>query len=180
MYRFINRLTETSPTKFGYLSNLSYIPVYKKIKVMALWEFKNLNKHGNYRSRIIHTKGALSIPGDGFGPSIFANRFKYEYKHPLIPPMVLELNGKTYLMPLWKEVVGGTTVDDIEWVKPKIKTKEKQKNIIIKSSSSSSDKIYTTTFYPDSGKFYCDCPGRWRASDSRCKHIKALELKTNK
>ena len=36
---------------------------------MALWEFRNLNKHGNYRKRIIHTEGALSIPGSGFGPS---------------------------------------------------------------------------------------------------------------
>jgi hypothetical protein len=47
---------------------------------MALWKFSHLNKHGNYRSRIIHTEGALSIPGSGFGPSVFANRFKYEYR----------------------------------------------------------------------------------------------------
>ena len=47
---------------------------------MALWEFKNLNKHGNFRTRIIHTKSALSIPGSGFGPSVIARRFKYKYE----------------------------------------------------------------------------------------------------
>jgi len=92
-----------------------------KIKVMALWEFKNLNKHGNYRTRIVHTNGALSIPGSGFGHSVFARRFKYKYEHPVMPPTIFKNNGKTYLMPLWKEVIEGTTVEDIEWIKPKPK-----------------------------------------------------------
>ena len=84
---------------------------------MALWKFTNLNKHGNYRSRIIHTKGALSIPGSGFGPTIFANRFKYEYKDQAFPPTIANIGGKTYLMPLWKEVDPNTTIDDINWIK---------------------------------------------------------------
>ena len=144
---------------------------------MALWEFRNLNKHGNYRKRIIHTEGALSIPGDGFGPSIFANRFKYEYKHPLIPPMVLEFNGKTYLMPLWKEVIKGTTVNDIEWVKPKIKRAEVFEH---KFKSSSNDKVYTTKEHVSTdgiSTYSCNCPGTWRAKDRRCKHIKNIETK---
>ena len=41
-----------------------------------------------------------------------------------MPPSILELNGKTYLMPLWKEVVKGTTIDDIKWIKPKLKRKD--------------------------------------------------------
>jgi len=146
---------------------------------MALWEFKNLNKHGNYRTRIIHTNGALSIPGSGFGHSIFARRFKYKYEHPVMPPTIFKHNGKTYLMPIWKEVIDGTTVDDIEWVKPKPKVKQ-EPVIETHTSSSSADKTYKTVYYPDSGKFYCDCPGRWRAFDNRCKHIKELELKVNK
>lgn len=146
---------------------------------MALWKFSNLNKHGNYRSRIIYTKGALSIPGSGFGPSVLANRFKYKYEHPYMPPMIWKNNGKTYLMPLWQEVVDGTTVDDVEWVKPKPKVKQ-EPVIETHTSSSNADKTYKTVYYPDSGKFYCDCPGRWRAFDNRCKHIKALETKINK
>jgi hypothetical protein len=146
---------------------------------MALWKFTNLNKHGNYRSRIIHTKGALSIPGSGFGPTIFANRFKYEYKGEVLPPTIANINGKTYLMPLWKEVIEGTTADDVEWIKPKPKVKQ-EPIIETHTSSSNADKTYKTAYYPESGKFYCDCPGRWRAFDNRCKHIKALELKINK
>ena len=146
---------------------------------MALWEFKNLNKHGNYRTRIIHTNGALSIPGSGFGHSIFARRFKYKYEHPVMPPTIFKNNGKTYLMPLWKEVIEGTTIEDIEWVKPKPKIK-KEPIIETHTSSSRADIEYKTTYYPDSGKFYCNCPGRWRAFDGKCKHIKALEIKVNK
>ncbi len=143
---------------------------------MALWKFTNLNKHGNYRSRIIHTEGALSIPGSGFGSTIFANRFKYKYTHPVMSPGLTVLNGKKYLMPLWKEVDPNTTLDDIEWIKPKPKAKQEP---IVKISASSSDpnKTYKTVYYPESGKFHCNCPGRWRAFDGRCKHIKELEKK---
>ena len=147
---------------------------------MPIVEFSNLNKHGNIRTRrFFQEKSNLSINPNGFGPFIGFKLFKYDYEAHTVPT-IAKINGKTYLMPIWQEVIEGTTLNDINWLKPKIKTKEKQKNIIVKSSSSSSDKVYTTTFYPDSGKFYCDCPGRWRALDSKCKHIKALELKTNK
>jgi hypothetical protein len=143
---------------------------------MALWEFKNLNKHGNFRTRIIHTKGALSIPGSGFGPSVIARRFKYKYEEPVMAPTLFKTNGKTYLMPIWKEVIEGTTLDDIEWIKPKPKVK-KEPIIEIHTSSSNADKTYKTTYYPDSGNFRCTCPGSWRAADRRCKHIKELEKK---
>ena len=43
---------------------------------MALWEFTNLNKHGNFRTRIIHTEGALNLPGGGLGKMVFVKRFK--------------------------------------------------------------------------------------------------------
>ena len=68
-----------------------------------------------------------------------------------------------------------TTFDDIVWVKPK---KKKRKEPIIEThTSSSADIEYTTKYYPDSGNYYCTCPGTWRAKDRRCKHIKALEEK---
>lgn len=144
---------------------------------MPLWEFKNLNKYGNYRTRIIHTEGALSIPGIGFGPSVFVRRFKYKYEDPLIPPHILELNGKTYITPTWQEVEKGTTIEDIEWIKPKSK-KKRTEPVIETFTSGSSDNIYTTKYYPDSGKYYCNCPGSWR-SQGNCKHIKELRNKTN-
>ena len=145
---------------------------------MALWQFTHLNKHGNFRQRIIHTKGALSLPGGGLGPHVMASRFKYKYEEPVMAPSLFKTNGKTYLMPIWKEVVEGTTLDDIEWIKPK--PKRTDPIIEMNVSGSSPDKVYKTAYYPDSGNFYCNCPGRWRAHDGKCKHIKALEKKVNK
>lgn len=147
---------------------------------MALWEFKNLNKYGNFRTRIMYRPDgeAFSFNPKGLGPTIFVRRFRYKYEHPYMPPTILELNGKTYLMPLWQEVEKGTTINDINWVKPKPKKKRSGKVFEI-FTSGSSDKTYETKYYPDSGKFYCSCPGSWR-SQGNCKHIKALREKLNK
>ena len=73
-----NTIAKINTKRLGFPGLLSYIYTVNKGYIMALWKFSHLNKHGNYRSRIIHTEGALSIPGSGFGPSVFANRFKYE------------------------------------------------------------------------------------------------------
>ena len=146
---------------------------------MALWHFTNLNKYGNPRSRIFHRPDgeAFSFNPNGFGSFVAVRRYKYEYEHPVMPPTILELNGKTYLMPLWKEVVKGTTVDDIEWIKPKPK-KKRTEPVIKTFTSGSSDNVYTTKYYPDSGNFHCTCPGSWR-SRGNCKHIKELRNKIN-
>ena len=144
---------------------------------MALWHFTNFNKYGNPRSRIFYRPdGEAFSHGPGFGPTM-VRRFKYEYKHEVLPPTILELNGKTYLMPLWKEVVKGTTIDDIEWIKPKPK-KKRTEPVIETFTSGSSDSVYTTKYYPDSGNFHCTCPGSWR-SRGNCKHIKELRNKVN-
>ena len=140
---------------------------------MALWQFTNFNKYGNPRTRIFHRPdGEPFSHGPGFG-STMVRRFKYEYKGEVMPPSLLELNGKTYLMPLWKEVVEGTTINDINWVKPKPK-KTRTSPVIRTFTSGSSDKVYETKYYPDSGKFHCTCPGAWR-SFGNCKHIKQLK-----
>ena len=142
---------------------------------MALWHFTNFNKYGNSRHRIFHLPdGKPFSHGPGFGPTM-VRRFKYEYKGEVMPPTLLELNGKTYIMPIWKEVVEGTTLNDIEWIKPK--PKKKRTDAIIETfASGSSDTTYTTKYYPDSGNFYCSCPGSWR-SRGNCKHIKELKVK---
>ena len=140
---------------------------------MALWKFTNFNKYGNPRTRIFHTpEGKAFSHGPGFG-STFVRRYKYEYKGEVIPPGLLELNGKTYLMPLWKEVVEGTTLNDIEWIKPK--PKKKSETIVVETPSSKGDVIYKTRYYPDSGNYTCNCPGTWRAKDRMCKHIIKLK-----
>ena len=142
---------------------------------MALWHFTNLNKYGNPRSRVFHRPDgeAFSFNPNGFGSFVAVRRYKYEYEHPVMPPTILELNGKTYLMPLWKEVVKGTTIKDIEWIKPK--PKKKAETIVVETPSSKGDVIYKTRYYPDSGNYTCNCPGTWRAKDRMCKHIIKLK-----
>jgi len=142
-----------------------------------LYEFSNQNKYGNLRKRIIVWPDGkpFSFNPKGLGRMVAVRRFKYEYEHSLVPPSILELNGKTYIMPLWKEVVKGTTINDIEWIKPQPK-----KTVVeeFKFESASSGSVYTTKKYtkPDGEiKFSCSCPGTWRAKDRRCKHIKSLE-----
>ena len=145
---------------------------------MALWHFTNLNKYGNPRSRIFHRPDgeAFSFNPNGFGSFVAVRRYKYEYEHPVMPPSLLELNGKTYLMPLWKEVVKGTTLNDIEWIKPK--PKKKSETIVVETPSSKGDKMYKTRFYPDTGNYTCTCPGTWM-SNNNCKHIKKLRNEQN-
>lgn len=145
---------------------------------MPLWEFKNLNRYGNFRTRIIHTEKSLGLPGGKFGPIVFARRFRYKYEHSYMPPSILEINGKTYLMPLWQEVVKGTTINDIEWIKPKPKPVKKREVIKHTFESATSGSIYTTREYHNedgSIKYTCNCPGVWRSKERKCKHIKSLE-----
>lgn len=144
---------------------------------MALWSFSNLNKYGNYRTRIIYKPDGqgFSYNPKGLGPSIWVKRFRYQYEHPYMAPTLMKLNGKKYLMPYWKEVDINTTLDDINWIKPKPK-KKRSETVIETFASGSSDNVYETKYYPDSGKYFCSCPGSWR-SQGNCKHIKALRNK---
>ena len=140
-------------------------------------EVKNYNKHGNIRTRVIPWPNgkAFGINPSGLGGYIGVRTFRYDYKHPFQPPSLLTLNGKTYIMPLWKEVISGTTLKDINWIKPIVK---KTTTESFKFTSSSSDKIYSTiktTLASGEIKLSCNCPGTWRAKDRRCKHIKSLE-----
>lgn len=146
---------------------------------MALWKFTNLNKYGNPRSRIIYKPNgeAFGFNPKGFGSFINVQMFKYEYKHELIPPSLTVLDGKKYIVPSWKEVDPNTTLNDIQWIKPKVKI-TRSKPIVKINKSSSSDAEYTTKYYPDSGKYYCDCPGTWRTRGN-CKHIKEMKLNNN-
>ena len=140
---------------------------------MALWKFTNLNKYGNYRSRIVYRPDgeAFGFNPKGFGPFINVQMFRYEYKG-IIPPALATIGGQKYIMPSWQKVDPNTTLKDINWVKPKPKVK-RSKTVIRTFNSGSSDAVYTTKYYPDSGKYFCDCPGSWR-SRGNCKHVKQM------
>ena len=140
---------------------------------MALWKFTNLNKYGNYRSRIVYRPDgeAFGFNPKGFGPFINVQMFRYEYKG-IIPPALATIGGQKYIMPSWQKVYPNTTLKDINWIKPKPKVK-RSKTVIRTFNSGSSDAVYTTKYYPDSGKYFCDCPGSWR-SRGNCKHVKQM------
>jgi hypothetical protein len=69
-----------------------------------LWKLTTVNKYGNFRSRIVHSEGALTI-GRGFGPFVGARRFRYESRTPYHGIMTSPIDGKKYLTPDWIEVL---------------------------------------------------------------------------
>jgi hypothetical protein len=147
---------------------------------MALFKFQNLNKHGNLRTRIVHSlTSQFSFKPSGYGKFVNVQRFYYEVEHPyLSPSLYTDQKGNTILLPTMEKVHPETTLEDIKLTRPK-KT-QRPEPIIETSISSSGDVTYETKYYPDSGNIYCSCPGTWRAKDRRCKHIKAMELKVKK
>ncbi len=87
----------------------------------------------------------------------------------VIPPFLHTHKGKTYLMPLWKEVPDNF---DITQVKRKIDLEEKQTPETHQVTGSKGDN-YTVTKDPN-GKWSCNCWGYKRAKDGKCKHIKTV------
>jgi hypothetical protein len=73
-------------------------------------------------------------------------------------PAIAVLNGRTLVMPTWTEVPAGTTLDDIDWIRPvQVKAKVKMKHV----------GKYIVNIYED-GRVTCDCPGfTYR---KKCKH----------
>jgi hypothetical protein len=143
---------------------------------MALFEFTNLNKYGNRRTRIIYNPTTqLSFNPKGLGSYVHIKLFKYEYTHSILPPALTTSNGKKYLIPTWKEIHPQTTLEDIKWIKPKIKTEPVFEKKTWNFESSSSDSVYKVT-QVDSNTFKCNCPGFYRAKDRNlgCKHVQEV------
>ena len=142
---------------------------------MPIVEFSNLNKYGNLRTRRFYQeKSNFGINPKGFGPFIGFKLFKYDYNHHIAPSLT-SVNGKKYIVPLWQEVLPETTLNDINWIKPKIKKILESKTITKINTSSSGLGKYTTKYYPESGKYHCSCPGYWR-SNGNCKHVKEMKI----
>jgi hypothetical protein len=146
---------------------------------MALFKFQNLNKHGNLRTRIVHSPTSqFKYKCEGLGKFVNVQRFKYEYHHSHISPQMQVRKGERFIMPGNQKVHSETTFDDIVWIQPQ--PKKRTEPIIKINVSSSNGSKYQTKYFPDSGNYQCNCPGTWRAKDRRCKHIKALEIEVNK
>ena len=130
---------------------------------MALFKFQNLNKHGNLRTRIVHSPTSqFSFNPSGYGKFVNVQRFYYKMKHTyLSASLYTDANGDKFILPSMEKVHPETTLDDIKNIKPKVKV-TRNKTIEQTFNSSSSDTIYTTKYYPDSDKYHCDCPGTWR------------------
>lgn len=91
-----------------------------------------------------------------------------------VPPRIYKANdNKTYVLPTWEEVPETTTIDQVEWVQPKPETKPIVTEGLTWKPEMGENK-YNTHFNVQANKFFCSCPGFWRAK-GECKHVKALK-----
>lgn len=142
---------------------------------MALWEFSNQNKHGNWKTRVVDIpKGeSFSIP-KGFG-NVCVSRFRYIHKHPILPPVLTTgKDGIKYLLPTWTPVHPQTTLDDIKWEKPEVVKVKPQKNEWLFESSSDPGNFYRVR--QNGVKLTCNCSGFYRVKDREkgCKHAQQV------
>jgi hypothetical protein len=142
-----------------------------------LYKFTTKNKFGNPRTRIVHSKPNKPFShGKGFGDSVNVSVFRYEYKHPTLPPALFKSpNGKTYIIPTWREVIPETTLEDINWVRDKVKedkTISKPKEWKFESKSKPGN-FYIVKQISDY-KVTCNCSGQYRAKDRKCVHLKTV------
>jgi hypothetical protein len=142
---------------------------------MPLFIFTNLNKHGNLRKRLIYRPSSqFSYSPKGLGKFVSTRSFKYTYEHDFLPPgLYTNFEGKKYITPTWQEVHPQTTLEDINWVKPKKIEHEIPKDTW-EFKSSSSESVYTVK-QTGHNKFQCNCPGYWRSAERKCKHVKEVE-----
>tara|TARA_R110000772_G_scaffold38885_2_gene91459 strand:- start:849 stop:1286 length:438 start_codon:yes stop_codon:yes gene_type:complete len=143
-----------------------------KDKEMAIFKVYNDGKE----ETVIQKSSRFTFNNNGKIAFKSVTRVLYYHKHPISPALV-DLNNKRYIVPLWTEVHPSTTLDDIIHLQPEVKsTTTKTKSF--KSSSNPKVKYKTSTTILPTGKvtYNCNCPGRWRAKDGECKHIKSVKL----
>jgi hypothetical protein len=93
---------------------------------------------------------------------------KITVKGGMVPPLLCEVDDKLYLLPSWKEVPSDTTLDNLEWIRPKY---EQPKVVGTFPSISAPGITYKVIF--GNGIYACDCPGH-RFRKKECKHIKEI------
>eukprot|EP01052_Picozoa_sp_SAG31_P034731 SAG31_NODE_4097_length_3590_cov_3.464353_10_plen_113_part_01 len=89
-----------------------------------LYKFTNKNKYGTLRSRIIYRPNGegFKFNPKNFGDFVDVSVFRYTYKGEMLPPSLFtDQQGQKYIVPSWQKVLPETTLEDINWVKPKPK-----------------------------------------------------------
>jgi hypothetical protein len=103
-------------------------------------------------------------------------RVLYYHRHVYPPALFVNQEGKKFIVPTWVEVHPATQLCDIRWEPPvKKETKKEIKTFVSSSDASIKYKTTKTTLSTGEAKYSCNCPGKWRAKDGECKHIKALK-----
>ena len=106
--------------------------------------------------------------------------FKYTYEHSQLPPTLVVLKGKKYIVPTWQEVHLQTTLEDINWIKPvKIETPVEKETWKFESSSEKG-LFYKVT--KQGSELKCNCSGFFRCKDRSkgCKHVQEVRKQLNK
>ena len=94
---------------------------------------------------------------------------RIKIKGGIIPPRLFTaLDGKTYIVPQWKEVPGDTKLEDISW-EP---TKYEQPKPVATFESSSHKGIFYEVLKAGNN-YSCTCPGH-KYRKKICKHIKEI------
>lgn len=123
---------------------------------------------------ITQDSSAFTYKPDGKTKSYAVQRVMYYHEHPY-PPALININDKKYIIPTWQEVHPETKLSDIIHVKPEVKKPVKEvKEFTSKSDPTITYKATRTTYPSGEVKHYCNCPGKWRAKDGMCKHLKSF------
>ena len=136
-----------------------------------LWSVKKRFQDGTVTDEIISSPSpyVINITKEKIVASM-TKVHRYDYEHIYPPTFYTSHDGKLYLMPLDIEVHLETTMDDVNWTKPKLKKEIEH----IQGSMGT----YKTTYNPNNKTYKCTCMGFWR-SKGNCKHVKALKEKNN-
>jgi len=142
---------------------------------MPLFQISEL-KDDNWVNNIFYNPTSqYSFEPSKHSPINLIKMYRYEYSHPSLPPSLFtSINGKKFIIPTWQEVLPETTLNDINWIKPKTNTIV-EKNVFKFKSKSDPNIEYIVRQIGD--KFKCNCPGSWRAKNKECKHIQELKSK---
>ena len=86
-----------------------------------------------------------------------------------IPPWLFSFNGKTYLMPIWKQVDSDFDLSTVQQKSTFTPTVQPE----YFSVTGSKGDEYTVT-KDEKERWSCNCWGYKRAKDGKCKHIKSV------
>jgi hypothetical protein len=126
---------------------------------------------------ITQESSAYTFKPDGKTKSYAVQRVMYKHDH-WMPPALIRIKDKQYLMPTWTEVHPEAQLSDIMWKRPERKVQKPNVTTKQFTSKSNPEITYTAkkTVLP-TGKvqYSCNCPGVWRSKTRECKHIKEMK-----